>query len=134
MDLPHELSDTLQELGEGFLQEFLEVELGRHPGNLEALAELGQIYTRRRLYGRGLAVDRRLVELLPHDPTAHYNLACSLALLGRTPQALASLEDAVERGYGDAAFMAQDDDLASLRGEARFRALIERIRSRGAED
>jgi len=124
-----DLRQTLDELGSRFLREFLEVEISRHPDNVEALAELGQVYTNRGEWEAGLQVDLRLVELVPQSSTAYYNLACSYALLGRNQEAIDSLEQAVKLGYDDGDFMLQDEDLASLREEQRFRALLERIRS-----
>ena len=129
LPLSQEARQVFEDLGLDFLREFLEVELTRHPENVDALAELGQIYTRLGRWDDGLAVDRRLVGLLPDNPTAHYNLGCSQALLGREEEALASLEQAVELGYDDPEFMQADDDLASLRERGRFRALLERIRA-----
>ncbi len=123
-----DLRHTLDELGSRFLREFLEVEIRRHPDNVDALAELGQVYTNRGEWEAGLRVDLRLVELVPHSSTAYYNLACSYALLGRTQEALDGLDQAVELGYDDAEFMCGDEDLASLREEQRFRSLLERIR------
>lgn len=111
------------------MQEFLEVELERHPDNVEALAELGQVYTRLGHWEEGLTVDRQLVRLVPENPTVHYNLACSQALLGQAEDALDSLERAVSLGYDDVGYLQNDEDLAGLRREERFRALIERIRS-----
>jgi tetratricopeptide (TPR) repeat protein len=129
LNVSQDLRRTLDELGDAFLQEFLEIEVARHPANVEALAELGQIYTTRGMWDAGLEIDERLVRLVPTSPTAHYNLACSRALLGDSSAALEALEQAVGLGYSDCEFMAQDDDLASLRDSRRFRALIERIRT-----
>ena len=55
-------------------------------------------------------MDRRLVRLLPSNPTAHYNLACSLALVKQKAAALRSLQEAVklatQRAHaGDAVLM-----------------------------
>jgi hypothetical protein len=36
----------------------------------------------------GLAIDTQLVQVRPHDPTAHYNLACRYAILKQRDQAL----------------------------------------------
>lgn len=120
----------LERLGNEFLARFLEVDLARHPDNLDALAELGHAYTRLGRLEEGLAVDERLVRLTPENPAAHYNMACSLALLERPVEALDALERAVERGYDDAPFLLADDDLASLRAQARFRALVARLEAR----
>lgn len=122
-----ELHAEIDRLGWTFLADILEIETTRHPGNLEALAELGHVYTRQGEYARGLAIDRRLVSLLPDDPTAHYNLACSLALLGSAMEALDELERAVRLGYDDAEHLTADLDLVSLREEPRFLALVERL-------
>jgi putative intracellular protease/amidase len=59
---------------------------------------------------------------------ALFNLACIQALGGEREAALATLERAVEAGFGDGAYMASDEELASLRQEPRFQALVERLR------
>lgn len=61
--------------------------------------------------------------------TMLYNAACSWALGGRPKEALDALERAVDQGWDDAAHMRKDDDLASLRGEARFRDIAKRAKS-----
>lgn len=124
LSLPAEVSADLDRLGLEFLAGILAVEIERHPNNVEALAELGHVYTRQGLIERGLAIDRSLARLVPDSPTVHYNLACSLALLARAAEALASLERAIELGYSDPDFLRADDDLASLRGEKRFEELL----------
>ncbi|AMV23401.1 hypothetical protein VT84_03260 [Gemmata sp. SH-PL17] len=72
----------------------------------------------------GLAVDRQLVTVRPHDPTAHYNLACRYALLKQREKALTALRQAVELGYRDFEFMREDHDLDSIRKDPRFRKLV----------
>ena len=74
-----------------------------------------------------LAFDRRAAELEPADATRRYNLGCTLALTGATEAALDELEEAVELGYSDAEWMEEDDDLAAVRGTARYRKLLARI-------
>ena len=125
--LTDELSQLADQLGREFLVKFLEVETSRHPDNVEALAELGHVYTREGRHEDGLKVDRMLVRLLPADPTVHYNLACSLALSGRPDDALDALERSVQLGYSDPDFMLGDDDLASLHGEVRFTAIVDAL-------
>ena len=129
MDVTQDLRRRLKDLGECFLQEFLEVEISRHPDNVEALSELGHVYTNRGLWALGMGVDKRLIELMPENATAHYNLACSHALLGDARSSLESLETAAFLGYDEADFMEHDEDLASLRNDPRFRSLLERIRA-----
>jgi Flp pilus assembly protein TadD len=116
-------------LGQAFLVEFLGRELRRHPDNLDALAELGQAFTRQGRIEEGLAVDQRLARLVPENPTVHYNLACSLAMLGQVDTALDALERAVRLGYDDVGFLQEDEDLQSLRRESRYRELLRLIES-----
>jgi tetratricopeptide (TPR) repeat protein len=125
--LPPPLRAELARLGLSFMADILEIETGRHPENVDALAELGHIYTRQKRYALGLAVDQKLVRLVPDNPTVHYNLACSLAILGEKEGALDALERAVRLGYDDPAFMQQDEDLRRLRQESRFIELVRRL-------
>lgn len=128
LELSAPLEAELNELGLTFLAEILEVETLRNPGNVDALAELGHVYTRQQRYSHGLEVDRKLVRLVPDNPTVHYNLACSLSILGDTEDALDALEQAVALGYDDPGFMLEDDDLARLHDEERFIRLVQRLK------
>jgi tetratricopeptide (TPR) repeat protein len=81
-------------------------------------------------YAEGLQVDRRLVELRPQDPYAHYNLACTYALLKQRDLALITLRKAVEVGYRDFRYMRQDRDLESIRSDPRFKQLLREFENR----
>lgn len=81
------------------------------------------------LFDRGdyEAAQRLLVRALedrPHDHLMHYNLACALAMLGRTAEAQAALTDAISFGFVDFAEMERDAHLASLRDTPAFRAIL----------
>ncbi len=128
MRLSERARERLSLTGLQFLADFLEVEARRNPRNIEALAELGHALTRLGRHEEGLAVDHRLVQLAPENSTVHYNLACSLSLLGRPNEAIQALERAVELGYDDAEHLLRDEDLASLRGESRFNDVVRRLR------
>lgn len=103
---------------------FFETVLRNNPSDTWVLEILGGLYTREGRIMDGLRVDRRLVRLQPLNPTAHYNLACSLALLKRPADALRTLRQAVTLGYSDLEFMAEDPDLESLRELPEFRRLL----------
>jgi predicted esterase len=75
-------------------------------------------------YEKAAALCREQMALDPTYPGAPYNLACALARLGKTAEALASLKASVGLGYADAAHLAQDPDLESLRGEAAFAEVL----------
>lgn len=125
------LEERLEHLRLEFLAEFLGQATRRHPDNFDALVELATVLTRLGRYQEGLEADERLVGLAPGDPTVHYNLACSLALLGRVEPAFAALERAIELGYGDGDQLAHDADLENLRALPRFQVLVERLRASG---
>jgi hypothetical protein len=55
---------------------------------------------------------------------AYYNEACVLALKGRSDEALRRLARAIELDSSLRGEAAEDEDLASLRGEDAFRSLL----------
>jgi tetratricopeptide (TPR) repeat protein len=98
--------------------------LSRDPNYVDALRVMGNLLTLRGRFADGLQIDRRLVQLRPNDPLAHYNLACSYALLKRPDLSLRTLRRAVELGYRDFRYMREDRDLDSIRHDPRFRQLL----------
>jgi Flp pilus assembly protein TadD len=124
LTLPPELEERIERLGLEFLAELLGRSLVLHPDRFDALVEYATVLTRLGRLEEGLEADRRLVALAPDDPTVHYNLACSLALVGQDSAALDELERAVTLGYRDAEHLLVDEDLAVLRGSPRFARLF----------
>lgn len=106
---------------------FFESILRRDPSYTEVVEILGGLYTKMGRIADGLKMDRKLVRLLPTNATAHYNLACSLALSKRTSEALESLQHAIDLGYTDADWMLQDPDLEGLKDNPKFRKLLHRL-------
>jgi tetratricopeptide (TPR) repeat protein len=104
--------------------------LERKPDYVDALRVMGNHLTLKGRYAQGLAIDKRLVQLRPEDPLAHYNLACSYALLKRPDQAIKTLRHAVELGYRDFRYMREDRDLESIRRDPRFRQLLRDFENR----
>jgi len=103
---------------------FYERLLQETPNHVEALTALGEAYTRRGLYEKGLEIDRRLTQLKTHDPVVWYNLACSLSLLKRIDESLQALQQAMTLGYHDFEFLAKDPDLDALRRSPQFRRFV----------
>jgi len=64
------------------------------------------------------------VTLRPKDPNIHYNAACVYGLLGKKAEALAMLRKSKETGFAYMDWAARDPDLACLRDDPEFRALI----------
>jgi tetratricopeptide (TPR) repeat protein len=104
--------------------------LEKHPNYVDVLRVQGNNLTLKGRYAEGMQIDKRLVQLRPGDPLAHYNLACSFALLRRPEQALKTLRRAVELGYRDFRYMREDRDLDSIRHDPRFRQLLREYENR----
>jgi len=107
---------------------FYESILTRNPNYTDVIELLGGLYTNQGRIADGLRMDRKLVKLQPTNATAHYNLACSLALSKRKADALRSLRTAVELGYRDFDWMQQDPDLEELKKHPGFEALLEQLK------
>jgi tetratricopeptide (TPR) repeat protein len=106
--------------------DFFERLLIRNADSLEVLRLLAELVSKKGLVGRAVELDAKVVELLPDDYLARYNLACSLARAGRPDEAIDSLSKAILLGYDDLAHVDVDPDLDSLRDLPEFRALLGR--------
>jgi tetratricopeptide (TPR) repeat protein len=91
-----------------------------HAAGLRAIAEL----LARHEYQQAEQALRQSIERVPHDANSHYNLACTLARLGRSDEALATLEKAVALGFRDAKHIEADEDLKSLSEDDRFKEIV----------
>ncbi len=109
--------------------QFFESVLKRVPDYINVIEILGCLYTETGQIDNGLRMDQTLVKIKPNDPTAHYNLACSLALKGQIAQSIASLEDAIKLGYNDLEWLLQDDDIVSLHSDPKFKKLINKLKT-----
>ncbi len=85
-------------------------------------ANLGNLARTEELAGRAMAAR-------PNEFATFYNLGCAFAVLGRREQALELLDRAVQHGRGNLEWFEQDPDLDSLRGDARFEEIVERLRT-----
>ncbi len=133
-DLPAAPALSLARLAE---QTQLDFELGffaaileRDDAFVDVLRVHGNNLTLKRRFSDGLEIDKRLIQLRPQDPLAHYNLACSYALLKKPELALKALRRAVELGYRDFRYMREDNDLDAIRHDPRFRQLIREFENR----
>lgn len=125
---------TLAKLAE---QTRLDFELGffagvleRLDGYVDVLRAHGNNLTLKGRYSDGLDIDKRLIHLRPTDALAHYNLACSYALLKKPELALKALRKSVELGYRDFRYMREDRDLDAIRHDPRFRQLLREFECR----
>jgi len=114
----------------------------QHPDTLSNMGNLVNTLSGEKRYAEAeelqlevLDIDRRV--LGPNHPdtaTAIYDLACVKALAGRREEALALVRQSLEHGLDarTAASIGEDDDLASLRGDPRFAAIVAEGRERAA--
>lgn len=103
---------------------FYENLLKENPDFTDALIALGDAYTKRGDYQKGLTIDLRLAKLKPRDPLIHYNLACSYSLLEKSGLSFRALEKAIRLGYREFNFMKQDPDLKFIRKDPRYQELL----------
>ncbi len=103
---------------------FYENLIKEKPDFVEALIPLGNAYTKKGDYKKGLEIDKRLIELRPDDPIVFYNLACTYSLLNMRDSSFKSLEKAISLGYDDFEYMNQDQDLNNIKTDKRFNELI----------
>ena len=106
---------------------FYEKLLRADPDFIDVLIPLGEAYTRRGDYDKGLDVDRRLIRLRPEDPLVWYNLACSYSLVNQLEPALETLRRAVTLGYRDLTHLQRDPDLVNVRRVKHYRQFLESL-------
>jgi tetratricopeptide (TPR) repeat protein len=124
-----EIEKNLQELNTEFEIDIHKYLVDKDPGDMEAMAQLAELYTRSGRYEAGLKVDLMLAAIDPNNPVVHYNLACSYSLLNQVDSSLAELEIAINLGYSDAKHMSRDSDLENVKASPRFMSLLASIRN-----
>lgn len=104
--------------------DFFEQLLKKKPDFIQALTALGNAYTQRGDYKKGLEIDLHLSRLRQDDSTVHYNLACSYSLLGELDMAFSTLKKAIDLGYDDFEHLRRDPDLENLKKDERFQHIL----------
>jgi Flp pilus assembly protein TadD len=95
------------------------------PDNPTALCNRGLAYSRLGRYDEAHTDLNRSLELRPDDPYTLYNLACLFSLWGKPNDALAYLEKAIGKDKECRELFKADEDLNNIRGDPRFKKLIE---------
>ncbi|MHC4429153.1 MAG: TPR end-of-group domain-containing protein, partial [Planctomycetota bacterium] len=85
-------------------------------------------------YEEASSVAVQIIELDQSRPEGHYNLACVLARLHRTDEAVAALDRAVALGWRDRTHMILDPDLEVIRSDVRFGELLHRLHAIVAQE
>lgn len=107
--------------------EFFEGVHRRNASDPDVVEILATLYSDLGRVDDSLRMDRRMVDLQPENPTAHYNLACSLALVSRNEDALLALRQAVELGYRDVSWLREDPDFKELREHPSFKDIVREL-------
>jgi len=106
---------------------FYEGVLAEHPDYVDVLKVIGNLYTARGFFDKGLAVDLKLIRLCPTEAIVFYNLACSYALTADPDQAFLALDRAFDLGYREWRHMETDRDLHAIRNDPRYDSLVQRM-------
>ncbi len=85
-------------------------------------------------WDKALAAALGIVALDPADPTAHYNAACVLALMGEPGAAVEALGQAAELGFSAVTTFRTDPGLESVRGQPGYAAALERVEQTHARE
>jgi hypothetical protein len=80
-------------------------------------------------YAKSAALFDEAIAKGAKSPQTFYNAACSHALAGHADRAFALLDEAVSRGWREAAHTAADTDLDSLHADPRWKPMLEKIQA-----
>ncbi|MGC2333746.1 MAG: tetratricopeptide repeat protein [Candidatus Acidiferrales bacterium] len=106
------------------LQRTLQQQLEMVPEDVRARILLASTYAQFGDGDRGIAELQKAIALRPDDSNILFNGACVYGRLSRKTEALEMLKKAKEHGYHNTAWLARDPDLACLRDEPEFKALV----------
>ena len=101
-----------------------EEHLERHPDDSRACIMAANAYANMQDAERSAYFAARAIAMDPEDPMLLYNVACLYGVLGRSDDCLTALEQAVNKGWGDKAWLEHDSDFDSVRAQPRYLALI----------
>ena len=76
----------------------------------------------------------KIIENEPNDSGHYYDKACLYARMGRTSDALKSLEDAFKKGFRRFAHLEHDNDMDSLRNLPEYKALLQEYKNKPIEE
>jgi dienelactone hydrolase/Flp pilus assembly protein TadD len=94
--------------------------------NVQVFQEVATLFQQKNYKSAAIKLEIA-AQLQPNDAGTRYVLARAYALDGRKKKALASLREAVERGFNDLANLKQNKAFDELRNEAEYKKLVEEL-------
>ena len=119
----HEEAREAFEMGLKRVEQHVEL----HPDDARALVLGAQCPYEAGQPERSLDWSRRALEIDPEDSGILYNTACIQAVQGNYDEALKILDQAVRFGFGMREWIENDPDFAPVRGDPRFKAILEKL-------
>ena len=98
------------------------------PTNALFWNRLGSSYSNLKEYKKAVDSYEHAVAIRK-NPVVMYNLACAYARLDNVGKSLDWLASAAENGFGQPATMVNDDDLAAVRSEPRFKTILAKVQN-----
>ncbi len=94
-----------------------------------AVMRLASAYRYQKEYDKCVRLYQEAEKINPKAPILSYNLACTLAVMGKPKEALDALNSSIEKGYSDYRWLIMDGDFVTLREDERYKALLEKMRA-----
>ena len=79
---------------------------------------------------QALATIAKCIEGAPDNAELYYSISGVYGRMGNTEQALDSLRIALEKGYKDLIYIEDDTDIAALRDNPQYKALIQQYKEK----
>ncbi|HYC38938.1 MAG TPA: tetratricopeptide repeat protein [Chitinophagaceae bacterium] len=105
---------------------FYRLAADRDPTYENASLNLGLLFHALQRYDSAIVHIRRAISLDTTRANNYFRLACSYALNNQPAEAVASLRKALEKGYKNFDALVNDPDLAGLKGNAEYEALLDK--------
>lgn len=97
------------------------------PNSYNANLNLGLIYHTMQQYDMAATYIQKAISINSSQPKTYYQLACSYALAGKHPEAIAQLRLAYEKGYKNTEVLLSDPDLFVLKGNKEYEKLLDKL-------
>lgn len=101
--------------------------IAANANDAQAWLELGRTLHELKRYSEAANAFTEAAKGAPQRATALYNLACAYALTGEREKAIDAAAKSFEAGFRTKYFYENDEDLASVREDPRFKALLAKL-------